>query len=70
MSNKEHSVHFDESLEETDFGFIVCGLTGRLKGLWVPDNMEDQPVPKPIVEICKNYFGIDPTDEENEPTFH
>lgn len=70
MSKNTHNVQFDEALANTDFGFIVCGVTGRLKGLWIPEGMEEDPVPASIVEICKNYFGVDPTEEENAPIFH
>ena len=28
-------IEFEDALEPTDFGFIVCGETGRLKGLWM-----------------------------------
>lgn len=70
MSKNNHSLYFEESLEDTDFGFIVCGVTGRLKGLWVPDGMEQEPVPATVSNICKNYFGIDPNEEEDAPTFH
>lgn len=65
MSRNSHDVHFEEALTDTDFGLIVCGVTGRLKGLWIPDGSEQEPVPATIVEICKNYFGVDPTEEDN-----
>ena len=58
----EHEVPFEEALEDTDFGFIVCGKTGRLKGLWIPKEMDDEPVPENIISMCVEHFGIDPAE--------
>lgn len=65
MSTK---IEFEDALEDTDFGFIVCGKTGRLKGLWIPNEMEDEPVPENIIDMCIEFFGIDPAafDEEDD----
>lgn len=63
MSNDErHEVMFEDSLEDTDFGFIVCGKTGRLKGLWIPKELEDEEVPENIVNLCIDVFGIDESE--------
>lgn len=59
-------IEFDDALEPTDFGFIVCSKTGRLKGLWIPEGMEDETVPESIANICKEFFGIDPNSEEDK----
>lgn len=66
MSNRE--ITFDEALEETDFGLIVCGKSGRLKGLWIPKEMDDDPVPENIVRMCVEYFGIDPAEFNDDNT--
>lgn len=62
--SKSISVEFEETLTDNDFGLIVCGKTGQLKGLWIPDGEEDKEVPQTIVDVCKAYFGIDPNVEE------
>jgi hypothetical protein len=64
--SEEHEVPFDEALEDTDFGFIVCGLTGRLKGLWIPKEMDEKPVPENIIRMCAEYFDIDPSEFDEE----
>ena len=65
MTNDD-DVTFEEALEPTDFGLIVCGKTGRLKGLWMPKENDDMPVPENIVALCVDYFGIDEKEfEEN-----
>ena len=58
-SNKSHELEFEDALEETDFGLIVCGKTGRLKGLWIPKDLDDEEVPESLVRICVDVFGID-----------
>lgn len=68
MSPKENLVTFEESLLQTDVGLIICGKTGKLKGLWIPDGANEQ-VSDGIVNLCKDYFGIDP-NEEDQQTFH
>lgn len=60
------SIKFEDSLEKTDFGFIVCGLTGKLKGLWIPEGMEEKPVPLTIKQICTEYFGVDYSEFDDE----
>jgi hypothetical protein len=64
--SEEQDVSFEEALEDTDFGFIVCGKTGRLKGLWIPKEMDDEPVPENIINMCVEHFGIDPEDFDEE----
>ena len=57
-----HDGLFEDNLEETDYGLIVCGKTGNLKGLWIPKGQDDEEVPESLVRICVDVFGID----ENE----
>lgn len=59
-------INFEDALEPTDFGFIVCGKTGELKGLWIPSEMDDEPVPENIVKMCVEHFGIDPKEFEDD----
>ena len=67
--NKE--LEFEDALEPTDFGFIVCGKTGRLKGLWIPKEMNEEPVPESIISLCIEHFGIDPSEFDDDDTvFH
>jgi hypothetical protein len=37
-----------------------------LKGLWIPQNMEDEPVPESVYRLCVDYFGIDPAEFDEE----
>lgn len=55
---------FGDSIGENEYGFIVDGLTGRLKGVWVPSSNENQPLPDVIVAIMNNCFGVSPDDSE------
>lgn len=63
MSNT-HELEFEEALSDTDFGLIVCGKTGRLKGLWIPEGQDEDNVPQTVVDLCVDYFGIDPNQKE------
>ena len=64
--NDEHELTFEDALEPTDFGFIVCGKTGRLKGLWIPKGMEEETVPDTIIDLCIEVFGIDPSEFDDD----
>ena len=64
--SEDHELTFEESLEETDFGLIVCGKTGLLKGLWIPKEMDEEPVPENIIRMCVEIFGIDPAEFDEE----
>tara|TARA_E500000178_G_C16999975_1_gene745190 strand:+ start:1898 stop:2104 length:207 start_codon:yes stop_codon:yes gene_type:complete len=63
-------IGFEDSLDEDDFGLIICGKTGNLKGLFIPRGKEEEEIPDTIVEICLGVFGIDPNDTEDEVTLH
>lgn len=60
MSN---SISFEESLEETDYGLIICGKTGILKGVFVPEGADEDEIPETVAKICRDYFNIDPNDD-------
>tara|TARA_Y100001935_G_C17237672_1_gene473898 strand:+ start:893 stop:1084 length:192 start_codon:yes stop_codon:yes gene_type:complete len=59
MSDK---IQFEESLEDDDWGIII-GKDGSLKGMFIPEGDEETDVPPVIVKMCKDYFGIDVTEE-------
>lgn len=60
---------FDKTLEEDDYGFIL-DKEGNLKGIWVPEGMEDEDVPEAIVQLIKEKWGVDPNDEVIYGTIH
>lgn len=65
MSNHEKTgLEFEEALGENDFGLIICSKTGRLKGLWIPEGQDEDNVPQTIVDVCMDYFGVDPNEKE------
>jgi hypothetical protein len=66
MMHNDNYIGFEDSLDEDDYGLIICGKTGNLKGLFIPSGKEDDLVPETITEICLGVFGIDPNDEEDE----
>jgi hypothetical protein len=55
-------IEFEDSLEEGDWGLIIDDQ-GKLKGLFIPDGKDDEQVPDVILEICKTFWGIDPSEE-------
>jgi len=59
----DENMIFDESLGENDYGLIICGDTGMLKGIFIPENLEDEDIPETIVKIFKEYFDIDPNED-------
>jgi hypothetical protein len=62
-------IKFETSLDDQDYGLIVCGKTGALKGIFIPEGLENQIIPEPVAKICLDYFNIDPNEEE-EVTLH
>ena len=38
----DENMIFDESLGENDYGLIICGDTGMLKGIFIPENLENE----------------------------
>lgn len=55
-------IEFGEALGEKDFGLIISE-EGALKGIWIPDGQDDDPIPDVIVELCQKFFGIDPNND-------
>jgi len=62
MSKKK--VSFEDALGNDDFGLII-DKDGNLKGLFVPDNIDDELefVPDSIVQILEKVYGMDMGDE-------
>ena len=60
---------FENTLEEDDYGFIL-DKEGNLKGIWVPEGMEDEEVPEAIVLLIKEKWGVDPNDDVIYGTIH
>ena len=63
---KNKKIDFEAAIASTDYGLIICGDSGRLKGLWIPEGADGSEVPDAVVILCKQYFGIDPNDETSE----
>jgi len=62
MSKKK--ISFEDALGNDDFGLII-DKDGNLKGLFVPDNVDDELdfVPDSIVQILEKVYGMDMGDE-------
>lgn len=60
MSHKQ--LEFKKSLSKTDYGLIV-GCDGALKGIWIPEGLEDIDIPDAIASMCVQRFGIDPNGQ-------
>ena len=58
-----HDLEFDSALDEDDYGLIIS-KDGMLKGVWIPEMHEEEEIPEVIVELCKNYFGLDLNNDE------
>jgi len=62
MANKKKKITFEDSLEDTDFGLIISAQ-GELKGMYVPDQMEDLDyVPEEIMKILHDVYGMNIPD--------
>tara|TARA_B100000963_G_scaffold236663_1_gene206892 strand:+ start:4112 stop:4312 length:201 start_codon:yes stop_codon:yes gene_type:complete len=52
-------IAFEDALEDNDFGLII-GKDGSLKGMFVPEDLEDEDyVPEEIMQILNKVYGID-----------
>ena len=58
----KQKIDFEEALEDGDWGLII-GPKGELKGLFIPAGEDGDDVPQVIIEICKKFWGIDPSEE-------
>ena len=65
MTKKRQSkLDFESSMSKDDFGLII-GKNGELKGLFVPESLNDELdfVPETIVAILEDVYGLDMGDE-------
>jgi hypothetical protein len=63
------SVNFEEALTDNDYGLIIS-KDGELKGIFIPDTLEEEEVPTSIVKLCMEYFGIDIVADNEKVTVH
>jgi hypothetical protein len=64
----EESKVLEDHLDDDDWAIII-GQDGNLKGLFMPDGVDEDLVPESIVYIMQHYFGIDfDEDSEEEPS--
>lgn len=52
----------EEQLGEDDWAIII-GSDGNLRGIFIPQGMDEELVPESIVQIMAQYFGVDFDDE-------
>jgi len=57
MSDEEART-LEAQLGDNDWAIII-GKDGNLKGLFIPDGMDEELVPDSIVAIMEEYFGVD-----------
>lgn len=70
MSNDlKKTTTFDNALDEDDFGLIISSK-GELKGLWIPEGKDEDPVPDTVATLLIDHFGIDPNLPDYEATIH
>ena len=60
-------IAFEDALEDDDFGLII-GKDGSLKGMFVPEEFEEEDyVPEQIMQILSKVYGL---SMDNEVTLH
>ena len=57
MSDEEERT-LEAQLGDKDWAIIISE-DGNLKGLFIPDGMDEELVPESIVTIMAEYFGVD-----------
>lgn len=65
MTKKSKSkMDFESVMGKDDFGLII-GKNGELKGLFVPDSLDEELdfMPETIVAILEDVYGLDMGDE-------
>jgi len=62
---KQKDLTLEEQLGETDWAIII-GNDGNLKGIFIPQGMDEELVPESIVQIMAQYFGVDFEEEIDE----
>jgi len=61
----DESKTLEEQMRDDDWALII-GSDGNLKGLFIPDGLDEDLVPESIVFIMEEYFGIDFDEEMND----
>jgi len=61
--NNHKFLGFSNSLDTDDYGVIVS-KEGRLKGVWLPIDCQNEPIPQTVVDFCITNFGIDPNNDQ------
>ena len=62
-------LEFESTLDEDDFGIIV-GSDGILKGIWVPEHLENEQIPPGVARFMLDTFGVDPNEESAYNIIH
>lgn len=60
----DKDIPFDETLGDDDYGLIIS-KDGELKGVWIPESVEDEEIPQVIIDLCLHFFGVDPNDDDD-----
>lgn len=68
-NNESEYDSFENHLQDEDYGLVIDRY-GNLKGLFIPEGLEQEPVPQAIVNLCKDHFGIDPLENSDSPRLH
>ena len=63
MSKKDLTL--EEQLGKEDWAIII-GSDGNLRGIFIPQGMDEELVPESIVQIMAQYFGVDFEEEIDE----
>ena len=61
----KNDLTLEEQLGRDDWAIII-GNDGNLKGIFIPQGMDEELVPESIVQIMAQYFGVDFDDEDTE----
>ena len=56
-------VSVEDAMGEKEWG-LIFDENGKLKGMFIPKDLTDSPVPQSILHICEEFFGVD-LEEEN-----
>jgi len=62
--NKKY-LTLEEQIGDDDWAIII-GNNGNLKGIFIPQGMDEELVPESIVQIMAQYFGVDFEEEIEE----
>ena len=64
MDNND-DVRISEVFKNDDYGLIL-DADGGLKGIWIPVEHRDKPIPDRIATLCTVMYGVDVTDDNEE----